>query len=638
MENSQSFRKFLLLISFTFLYSLCFSQVTEQWVKRYNGPGNGEDGANSIVVDASGNVYVTGQSRGGGGIGGSIDDYATIKYDTDGNELWVRRYDGPGNSIDGARSLAVDAQGNVYVTGYSYGSGTGADYATIKYDANGNELWVRRHNGLGNGEDAGLSVAVDVFGNVYVTGSSQTSGTIQSNYDYTTIKYDMDGNELWVRRYNGTGNGDDNALDIALDASGNVYITGFSLGSNFIYSYATIKYDAAGNEMWVKRYDNGVANSLAVDTQGNVYVTGAIAGTQTGDDYGTIKYDAAGNELWVKTYNGPGNSTDGAHSIAVDVSGNVYVTGQSLNSNGYPDYDYATIKYDATGNELWIKRYNGPGIGFDVANFIAVDAQGNVYVTGSSAGSGIINFDFATIKYTQTTAAPLTVDAGADKTLYLGYGANCVTLSAEASEGTAPYKYSWSPSGGSSANFMVCPTATTIYTVTVTDANRQTASDEVKVNIIDVRCGNKGDKVQVCHKGKKTLCIARSAVNAHLRHGDQLGSCSTSPSLNSITKNTDASKLIEERPQHFRVTVAPNPLNTITRLQYELPMDGTVSIKVYDVLGREVATVVQANQKAGVYSKDLSAVNFAKGVYYYRALLNIKQQTYTQLGKMIVVK
>jgi hypothetical protein len=97
-------------------------------------------------------------------------------------------------------SLAVDGAGNVYVAGFSYGSGTSDDYATIKYDPSGNEIWVARYNGPGNNNDYPVSLAVDGAGNVYVTGSSYGSGT---NNDYATIKYDSSGNELWAAHYDG---------------------------------------------------------------------------------------------------------------------------------------------------------------------------------------------------------------------------------------------------------------------------------------------------------------------------------------------------------------------------------------------------------------------------------------------------
>ena len=118
----------LLFILFVFTGSV-LSQVAQQWVARYNGPGNGSDFAHSIAVDGSGNVYVTGWSKGSG----SYDDYCTIKYNSSGVQQWVARYNGPGNGLDEAFSIALDGSGNVYVTGWSIGSGTNYDYCTIKY-------------------------------------------------------------------------------------------------------------------------------------------------------------------------------------------------------------------------------------------------------------------------------------------------------------------------------------------------------------------------------------------------------------------------------------------------------------------------------------------------------------------------
>ncbi len=316
----------------------------QQWAARYNGPGNGTDSARALAVDSSGNVYVTGQSRGIG----TNDDYATIKYGSGGNELWVKRYNGPGNSADSAKALAVDSSGNVYITGQSRGSGTSDDYATIKYDTSGNELWVKRYYGPANNSDYATTLAVDGGGNIYVTGYSYGSGT---SGDYATIKYGADSNELWVRRYNGPGNDYDSAGALAVDGLGNVYVAGTSIGSGTSYDYATIKYSAGGNELWVKRYNGpgnnyDSANALAVDDSGNVYVAGESYGSSTSYDYATIKYDTDGNELWMKRYNGPGNSTDSAYALAVDGSGNVYTAGASYGTNN----DYATIKYGPRNN------------------------------------------------------------------------------------------------------------------------------------------------------------------------------------------------------------------------------------------------------------------------------------------------
>ena len=161
----------------------------------------------------------------------------------------MRRYNGPGNGTDWVEGIAVDGFGNVYVTGHSYGSGTNWDYATVKYDPQGNQLWVQRYNGPGNVDDGAFAIAVDGSGNVYVTGYSWGSGTYQ---DYATIKYDPVGNQLWEKRYNGPGNGDDFVYAIAVDGSGNVYVTGYSWGSGTGYDYAIIKYVQATSKPQLK--------------------------------------------------------------------------------------------------------------------------------------------------------------------------------------------------------------------------------------------------------------------------------------------------------------------------------------------------------------------------------------------------
>jgi len=369
------------------------------WLRRYNGPGT-EDLAFAIAVDDSGNVYVTGSS---GGLG-TGSDYATIKYRANGDTAWVRRYDGPASQRDAACAIGVDDSGNVYVTGSSDGNGTGRDYATIKYDPNGAEVWVRRYNGPGNAIDEPWAMAVDGSGNVYVTGTHADVGSYPDYFDYATIKYYSNGNTAWVRTYNGPVSERDQACAIAIDNSGNVFVTGWSNGSGTGNDYATIKYDASGIWLWVRRYD-GTASAhdwpaaIASDDSGNVYVTGTSYGVDTDGDVATMKYDSDGNELWVRRYNGPANDADWARAIAIDGTNNVYVTGASLDVwETYEVSVWVTIKYAPSGDELWVRRYNGPGHYYDQAEDVGVDGSGHVYVTGSIwAGA----YDYATIKYFQ---------------------------------------------------------------------------------------------------------------------------------------------------------------------------------------------------------------------------------------------
>jgi uncharacterized delta-60 repeat protein len=367
------------------------SRGQKEWVARYNGSGNDGDLAQAIAVDDSGNVYVTGFSAGSGtGL-----DYATIKYNAAGQEQWVARYNGPGNDFDEGVAIDVDTSGNVYVTGESWGQDTKTDYATIKYNSIGQEQWVARYDGAASIDNA-AAIAIDSSGNVYVTGDGGGGS------DYATIKYNPMGQQQWVARYNGPGNDDDGATAIATDNSGNVYVTGFSVGSGVDYDYATIKYNTMGQEQWVARYDGpgkhwDLARDIAVDVWGNVYVTGNSVGTTYPDyDYATIKYSSAGQEQWVARYNGSDHGEDDASGLAIDDSGNVYVTGSSNGANNLPDY--ATIKYNSAGQEQWVARYDGPGNSYDIARGIAVDGHENVYVTGNSFGSGT-DSDYATIKY-----------------------------------------------------------------------------------------------------------------------------------------------------------------------------------------------------------------------------------------------
>src|SRR5205085_1047755 len=117
---------------------------------------------------------------------GTGEDYATIKYSASGVQQWVQRYNGTGNSTDEASSVKADASGNVYVTGWSYGTGSGSDYATIKYNSAGVQQWLQKYNGPGNASDKASSIAVDAAGKVYITGQSDGSGT---GTDFATVKY-----------------------------------------------------------------------------------------------------------------------------------------------------------------------------------------------------------------------------------------------------------------------------------------------------------------------------------------------------------------------------------------------------------------------------------------------------------------
>lgn len=264
-------------------------------------------------------------------------------------------------------------------------------------------LWTNYYDGW-SWNDTPYACAVDTNGNVFVTGTSYAY--YQSPAYYATIKYSGAGVPLWTNLYHGPPGplGPDAAFAIAVDSSGNVVVTGLS--NNYgDPGDATIKYSNAGVPLWTNRYDGpasgfNYATAIAVDSSNSVIVTGGSTSGNAGD-YATIKCSSAGAGLWTNRYHGPGTGFDLANAIAVDVGGSVFVTGQSVGSGG--DFDYATIKYSAAGAPQWTNRYNGSGNSDDWAYAIAVDNLGSVVVTGySTKSSG--GYDYATISYSSAGA------------------------------------------------------------------------------------------------------------------------------------------------------------------------------------------------------------------------------------------
>ena len=393
------FSKTFISAVFISAFSFGFSQtVPVAWTVNYNGPPDNTDDAVDLVIDAAQNVYVTGTSF---GVSGTF-DISTVKYNTNGVQQWVAIYNGTGNNNDGAAAIKVDASGNVYVVGKSQGTGTFDDVTTIKYNSSGIQQWVAFYNGTSNLQDEGTGIDIDGSGNVYVTGFSSETG---NNQDIVTIKYDAAGSQQWIRFYNGTGGGNDGGMDIELDATGNVYVTGKGNEntSNMLSDIVTIKYDNSGTQQWVMAYDGGSDNdygkALTIDKNNNVIVTGYSFLSGNWFDYATIKYNPSGVQQWATRYNYAANRYEEVQDIIADTLGNIYVTGQSQNTgNNSTPPDIATVKYNSAGVQQWVQRYNGTANLDDRGYSIDLDDTMNVFVTGYTSIT-TANRDYATIKY-----------------------------------------------------------------------------------------------------------------------------------------------------------------------------------------------------------------------------------------------
>lgn len=284
-------------------------------------------------------------------------DLMVVKLDTLGNKKWVHIYDGPGADYDEATCLAIDRDENIYVGGYSTGIGTSTDFTVIKLDSLGNEKWVYRYNGPANYRDEPEELALDTLGNVYIVGSSWGN-----EWDFCVIKLDPTGQEEWVYRYDGPANISDNAYDLTVDDSVNIYACGMAGGATTSL-FVVIKIDSSGNEKWqylsIGPYDTGgAANCISIDGLGGLYVGGGFRNASYLLQIVVVKLTLSGDSLWtyIHPHIPPSPHSDNTRDMVSDNTGNVYVTGklQITSSNS----DIIVLKFPAQVGAEEVKREN----------------------------------------------------------------------------------------------------------------------------------------------------------------------------------------------------------------------------------------------------------------------------------------
>ena len=391
----------------------------------------------ATATDASGNVYVAGDTTGGldsNSLTG-IHDFFLTKYSASGTKIYTKQL-GVANYVTIGTSVATDASGNVYVAGSTTGnlvSGSGAstgpqDFFLIKYDSNGNKKYIVQ-TGVPGYVSVANSVATDAVGNVYVAGVTtgnlvNGSGASTGINDFFLAKYDSNGNKKYLVQ-TGVPGYVSFANSVATDAGGNVYVagdtngnlvngSGASTGSN---DFFLAKYNTSGNRLNITQrgvaYHTTISNGVATDAYGNVYVAGTTTGSLDGastmtsgqEDFFIAKYDAATfTSLYIKQMGVAGITTQ-ANSVETDSSGNVFVAGGTyggLDGNTLTgSEDYFFTKYDINGNKLYTKQ---AGVAGQAAEFLgsAIDKNGNLYFTGDTSGglggniqSGLADFFLA---------------------------------------------------------------------------------------------------------------------------------------------------------------------------------------------------------------------------------------------------
>ncbi|MFO0759888.1 MAG: hypothetical protein U0359_25610 [Byssovorax sp.] len=371
--------------------SNCQLTMAPLWTRTYNGAANGDDLWNGVTTDAQGNVIVTGSEP----IAGQGLDVITRKYDPAGNVVWTRRYTGPmANGNDEGQAVTADAQGNVIVVGYEQTQNQGKNIWLRKYTANGNVSWTQSINGnpAVNGNDLGYGIAHNAAGDLFLACSAQNVAGQSQNIFVLKIS-GATGNPVWLDTQNGTGNKEDEAYGVAVDAQGNVIVAGYTRTPTDTDIWVR-KYADLGNNFaitWTKTF-NGPASGLdaafgvAVDGAGNPVVAGIQSVNGQGANIWVSKLDPMGSMIWSQSYANPSGFDDVAESVAVDGGGNVLVAGRDIAAAGTSDV--WVRKYSPAGNVLWTQVYDDALNGIDGALSVTTDANGNVFAAGFEATAG----------------------------------------------------------------------------------------------------------------------------------------------------------------------------------------------------------------------------------------------------------
>ncbi|MEK6643761.1 MAG: SBBP repeat-containing protein [Planctomycetota bacterium] len=388
---------------------VAITQVQE-WVARFNGPGNGRDEAYGIGTDGDGNVYVTGFAT--LAPPAIYTDFTTMRYSPSGNIDWIAYYDGLSHSTDEARLIHVDGVGNTHVCGTSFGGlpGSAKDYATIRYNAAGVTQWSSRYNTPAYRDDYALAMAVDRDDNVFVTGVHNT-GLADFDADWTTVKYSASGVQQWAVHYGGPAQFFDVPRGIAVDNMGGVFVTGEVCFASQNWNFVTIKYDRVGIQEWLRVFDSegsgyDAAHDICLDNDGALYVTGYSSFNGLGRSYATtIKYDSSGTQLWVAHYGDESNAQAAAFHMQLIPLDGICIAGRTGAFGEYKKWDFLTIRYGPDGTEHWAQRYDGPASSRDIVNALSIDAASNVYTVGSSyTTASDYSSDYVVIKYNRDGA------------------------------------------------------------------------------------------------------------------------------------------------------------------------------------------------------------------------------------------
>ncbi len=654
----------VVLTQLLFLNNSSSQTQTWQWAIQGGGATAGTQGT-GIAVDASGNIFVVGIFSGTATFGsttitscGSWDIYV-LKYDASGNVLWLKN--AGGKLEDYGSGIALDGSGNVYITGsftdtavFDVGStviSSGSlDVFIAKYNSSGLLQWVKT---AGNSlVDRAFAVAVDISGNAYLTGQyygpitfaplSQIGG--YGGWDIFVVKYSSAGIAQWV-----TSGGSsvfawygESGMGIQIDQTGNVFVTGQLNGiagyPTYFGSIALVS--SGGADFFIAKYDastsswewavkgggagNETGSKLGLDNDGNVYVIGSFEGTATfgmntitsdgTNDYFVLKYDPLGNFQWVNQMGGIGYF--GERGMCVDTNGNVYVAAtfggtaivgtSSVTSTGNDNIYIA--KFNTTGIFQWVKHV--PGSYYSTASGITTDTYGNVFVTGWFQ-SWIF---FGSISLFRSGTRDMYLSSLSD--IPLPVMLTHFNFTVRFNNVTLKWGTAWELNN---SGFEVERKAPTNPPVGGTQ-------EWLKVGFVS----GHGTTSVPQNYAFNDNSLSTGTYHYRLKQVDFNGSCEY------FNLNSD---VVIGVPSKFHVSQNyPNPSNPKSKIDYEIPLNAKVSIKLYDLLGRQIIQIVDETKEAGYYTAEFDGTNLASGVYFYRIIAEGQGKSFNKTLKMVLIK
>lgn len=533
-----AFSMFFIVWTFFYQTQNAFSQPSFEWKSIFSN-GTSDNHFSDMCLDTSGNTYVAYIAAG----------YALRKISPTGGFMWEREYSAGLSRSSVPKFVRYDPKGYIYISGQDFG------IVTLKYDLNGNLIWVERYDDGILGHELG-GMVLDGEGNCYI-GIGHWGGGISNKKHFTIIKYDSSGDSVWVQRIYGSQY-DGRLADIILDKDNNIIVTGVSndLTLHPTNNIRTVKLNNNnGDVIWNKFYfkpdiwNSGYSQALGVDKNNNVYV-GATLDIPNKNAAYLLKYSQNGNLIWTSQYYNS-DSLCNLRDMITDSIGACYMTGYETYRDSTSE-DFFTVKFDSSGNLKWNQTYSSGFIqAADIPDRITLDKFNNVYVIGSEE-----KLFFDTISISHRNICAIKYDNDGDQKWIVRY-----------------YNDSLKYSLGNS----LC-----------LDRN---------LNVIIGGIGLEGRGVYPNRNIDVTV----------LKYSQ----------TNSIHNNSSNILSDYKLFQNF-----PNPFNPTTNIKFQLKTPGHVTVKIFDISGKNISNLVNRKLESGEHKISWNAGNNSSGIYFYTLYVN----------------